>query len=173
MFAYCLNNPIAYKDVTGTVPVIALIVVIAVIVIAGGTSIGAEAAMPSQEEHYARNANNPTDITDVSQLPEDWLTSDPNDKMRQLGPAANAHQFTSVDRTNVKYTSPDKHQELIFEKDDTLETDPKDLGTYNFGTGIIDHYVLDVKPWIRWGNSPDDTTTKFERMCGLIGIYWN
>ena len=35
----------------------------------------------------------------------------------------------------------------------------------------IGHYVMDVKPWIRWGNSPDDTTTSWDRMWGLLGVY--
>ena len=38
--------------------------------------------------------------------------------------------------------------------------------TYDFvtpGDSIEGHWITDVNPWIRWGNSPDDTTTPQER----------
>ena len=57
--------------------------------------------------------------------------------------------------------------EAIYSHEGYLIEDPKDIGTYHFCPSgnifeSIGHYVKDVKPWIRWGNSPDDTTTSWE-----------
>ena len=65
--------------------------------------------------------------------------------------------------------------EAIYNAKGQLVTAPEDIGTYNYnpsGESILGHYVKDVKPWIRWGNSEDDTTTPFERMFSLLGIYF-
>jgi hypothetical protein len=45
--------------------------------------------------------------------------------------------------------------ELVF-RNGKVETDPRYIGTYNWGRVIIDHTILDVNPYNRWGNSPDD-----------------
>ena len=46
--------------------------------------------------------------------------------------------------------------------------DPKFVGTYNYGEpGTVEHIMLDVEPWIEWGNSPDDVSTKGERIEAL------
>ena len=42
------------------------------------------------------------------------------------------------------------------------------MGTYDFERPDVrnmydNHYVIDVLPWITWGNSPQDTTTAGER----------
>lgn len=96
------------------------------------------------------------------------------------GPKAYAHRFSSEDhKSNVKYVSPDEKSEGIYDAQGNLVTDPRDVGTYNYSpfdknhpvSSGIGHFVKDVKPWIRWGNSPEDTTTPWQRMCALLEVY--
>ena len=179
MYSYCNNNPMLYVDLEGDILHIALAVKIAAGIIIGliglcvTASVIAEINMPSQEEHYNRNSKNEPPPTEA-EVPKDWLTSDKNDTEREHGPSANAHQFTSPDRSNVKYVSPDGTMEAIYNSKGELVEDPRDVGTYNFcpsGKSMIGHYIQDVRPWIRWGNSPEDTTTPWQRMWGLLGFY--
>ncbi len=116
--------------------------------------------------------------TCAPEKPSDWETSYTKKySQRNKGPAANAHQFSAPNRDNVKFVSPDGKMEAIYDATGTLVTDPRDVGTYNYspfnGTikSAIGHYVKDVKPWIRWGNSPDDTTSSWQRMWGLLRVY--
>ena len=53
--------------------------------------------------------------------------------------------------------------EIILNEEDKLVTDPKVMGTYNFGSSELAHVAKDVIPYILWGNSPDDPTTPAER----------
>ncbi len=87
-------------------------------------------------------------------------------------------------------------QQLVFDKDGNIVTTPENRGTYdfippkefsiaeikNFEKSMGDHWVTDVNPWIEWGNSPDDTTTREERIeilksdhLGRLGyhLYYN
>ena len=59
---------------------------------------------------------------------------------------------------NVKFLSPDRHQEAIYDKNGKLVTDPVNMGTYNYGTNPWDHFWQDMVPYYRWGNpsSPGD-----------------
>lgn len=47
-----------------------------------------------------------------------------------------------------------------------IVTDPVNIGTYNYGTNVIDHAIEDVIPYYRWGNSEQDTTNTFKRIVG-------
>jgi hypothetical protein len=121
--------------------------------------------------HYGRNflndiPNNTEDLEDKSK----WISSEDG------GPAADCHQFTSPDRSNVKYVSLDGHHEIIVDSSGQIVTDPMDVGTYNFIPsdkngifGVIGHGLVDVLPWIFLGNSIDDTTTIFDRIGSLLG----
>lgn len=159
-----------YSDPTGE---IAKWIIVVVVVI----NIVAECSMPTQNEHYNRNSNNTIEMPPtIDGVPNDWRTSDENDQYRERGPADNAHQFSSPDRSNIKVVSPDGRMEAIYDSKGNLVTDPRDIGTYNFCPSgnifqDIGHYVKDVRPWIRWGNTPDDTTNPWQRMWGLLGIY--
>lgn len=85
---------------------------------------------------------------------------------------ADCHQFSSSDRTNVKYVCPDGCCEAIYDSTGKLVTDPRDVGTYNYfpsTESVVGHAVLDVLPWILWGNTIDDPTTPIERIFGMLG----
>jgi hypothetical protein len=47
-----------------------------------------------------------------------------------------------------------------------IVTDPKNLGTYNYGTNKLSHILLDVLPYWFFGNSPLDTTKPWDRIGG-------
>ena len=50
------------------------------------------------------------------------------------------------------------------------------MGTYNYysaQTDKVGHFFYDMLPWYLWGNTPEEETTKLERMLGFSGIYLN
>ena len=92
-----------------------------------------------------------------------WKNSKPKNSLNPNGggPAASCHQYTSPNKSNVKYVSPDGHREVIFDEKGKIVLDSRDVGTYNFspsGTigGSIGHFFADMLPWIIFGNDDDD-----------------
>ena len=126
----------------------------------------------SKKEHYARNQYN----TDLPQSIEEAKKTRWNS-----GVSANAHQFTSKDKSNVKYVSPDGKREIIFDKNGEVVTDTRDAGTYNYAPSNQDgkiqayynHTRKDIIPYIIWGNTEEDAalTTKKQRALALLGVY--
>ena len=59
-------------------------------------------------------------------------------------------------------------QEVVFDKDGNIVLDDRFLGTYNIGKKpkSIDHFINDVIPYWRWGNSPSDPTSSWNRIWG-------
>ena len=116
--------------------------------------------MPSKKDHYNRNL----------MMPAEALPCDP-DEAREMGwdngVAASCHQFTSKTRSNQKWVSPDGRYEVIFDPEGAKVIDAdEDRGTYNFGDPSKDrmgHFVLDVIPWLIYGNSAADSTTFGQR----------
>ena len=116
--------------------------------------------MPSKKDHYNRNL----------MMPEEKLPRNANEA-REMGwndgVAASCHQFTSNNRSNQKWVSPDGRYEVIFNSMGTRVVDAdEDRGTYNFGDPSKDscgHFVLDVIPWLIYGNSEADSTTFEQR----------
>ena len=72
---------------------------------------------------------------------------------------------------NEKYLHPKTGQEVIFNTHGKIVTDPENIGTKNYGTNpiSINHIFLDILPYYLWGNSPDDTTSFYDR---VFGPYW-
>ena len=126
----------------------------------------------SRKEHYARNQYN----TDLPQSIEEAKKTRWNS-----GVSANAHQFTSKDKSNVKYVSPDGKREIIFDKNGEVVTDTRDAGTYNYAPSnqggkimaYYNHTRKDIIPYIIWGNTEEDAalTTKKQRALALLGVY--
>ena len=158
--------------------------IIAAIVVAMCVTVSlvAEFSMPSKEEHYSRNEGITIDLpSKESEVEADWPVSDnKKNTTHPNGPKANAHQFSSEDhKSNIKYVSPDGKIEVVYDAQGEIVTDPRDIGTYNYSpfdnkhpiSSGIGHYLKDVRPWIRWGNSPEDTTTPWQRMWALLEVY--
>ena len=77
---------------------------------------------------------------------------------------------------NSVYLHIDGHQEAVYDKDGNLVTDSINMGTYNFCNPINDpicHFMLDTYPWIKWGTSPNDSTTKKQRLIAFLKDYFD
>lgn len=115
-----------------------------------------------KEKHYERNEYN-VDLPRTKEEAEalGWETE-----------IANCHQNTrQPDRKpNVKYVSPDGKREVIFDSDGNVVTADEDVGTYNYASPDwkLQHGLLDVLPWIVYGNTPEDTTTPWSRTKGML-----
>ena len=174
MYAYCSNNPVMFVDPTGEFFIVKKLVEGLVVGLGAGLAIASLIAMPTQEEHFSRNDNMPEPDPRIENVPQNWKTSDKSDTTREIGPSANAHQFTAPYRDNVKLVSPDGYQEAIYDANGNLVKDSRDVGTYNFcpsEQSVLGHAIKDVLPWILWGNDENDTTTRWQRVKGLVGIY--
>ncbi|MGL4483959.1 MAG: hypothetical protein ACRCUS_03335, partial [Anaerovoracaceae bacterium] len=122
-----------------------------------------------KEIHYSRNKFN-------KNLPKnEALAANEKSKFRAVRPKDNAfHQNSSKKKTNVKYKKKDKiklgilsiptEKEVVYEASGKIEKDPRDIGTYNFGTNSASHLVLDVLPYLAFGNNKKDKTTRTQRM---------
>jgi len=119
---------------------------------------------PSKEKHYSRNLNMPLeDLPGTPEEAEKWGWDD--------DVAADCHQFTSSDKSNMKYVSPDGRSEAIFDSEGDLVTAPEDYGTYNFSSPNEDpvgHFYMDVLPWLVWGNEENDSTTASKRLHAFV-----
>ncbi len=120
--------------------------------------------VPSREVHYRRNDVMPLDI--LPQTPAQAKEWGWNDKVN-----AACHQFTSPDKSNIKFVSPDGKDEVIFDKEGRIVTASEDYGTYNFSdpsTDPIGHFYEDVLPWLLWGNDEKDTTNMNQRLEAFV-----
>lgn len=120
--------------------------------------------IPSIEVHYSRNDRMPIDSLPQSPEMAEALGWDGS-----VGVAC--HQFTSPDRSNVKYVSPDGHSEVIYDRSGNIVTAPEDAGSYNFSDSRQDpvgHFYQDVLPWILWGNDEMDSTDMRQRLRALV-----
>jgi hypothetical protein len=65
---------------------------------------------------------------------------------------------------NFKWQSDKYGNELVF-RNGKIETDPRYIGTFNFGLDeSINHFNLDVLPYYKWGNSPNDLSNHNNRI---------
>ena len=81
--------------------------------------------IPSKDIHFARNQNMPLQSLPQSPTEAEKLGWDGSVE-------AACHQFTSPDRSNKKYVSPDGKSEVIFDRSGNIVTASEDYGTYNF-----------------------------------------
>ncbi len=114
-----------------------------------------------KQKHYERNQYNVDLPENETQAKEwDWKTV-----------AANCHQFTASDgKEYTKYVSPDGKREIIVDSNGNIVTADEDMGTYNYADPkfLLEHGLLDVLPWIRYGNTPEDSTEWYERIGGFL-----
>ena len=69
---------------------------------------------------------------------------------------------------NVKYYHPQTGQEVVFDYQRKVVTDPANIGTFNYGTNpvSVSHFWQDMLPYYLWGNSPFDQTPWEDRIFG-------
>ena len=131
-----------------------------------------------KRRHFARNKLNLERISEIFGpdavgdpnfvFTEEMLVEGQNLESLQFRRASNEenmfHRFGPGNEGNVKYLSLDGRTygrvELILNTDMQLVLDPLNMGTYNYGGNAWTHYWKDVVPWIKYGNSPDDPTTR-------------
>ncbi len=129
----------------------------------------------TMKEHYQRNSlqkegffnKNSTFITekDIKKNKKSWHSDG----------KAPTHNFNGA-KDNVSYRGlkENKHIQLVFDKNGNLITDNENMPSYDYGVvfnddrtindaGLFTHTRKDVLPWILWGNTPDDKTSKKER----------
>ena len=78
------------------------------------------------------------------------------------------------DTDNIVFLSPDGHKELVVDREGNPVLTGPNSASYNFCHPIenpVCHYFRDTKPWIRWGNSPDDPTTVKQRRQAFLRDY--
>ncbi|MEQ9695217.1 peptidoglycan DD-metalloendopeptidase family protein, partial [Shimia sp. SDUM112013] len=132
-----------------------------------------------QQIHYARQLLIDPAITSLADiaLSEDGYILMPDSQ--------NAfHRSGDGQEGNIKWLSADGHQEFItraIADGYELVDVPVNVGTFNFAstndffyTGLDTdynglHWELDVAPWLRFGNLPDDSSTTGERAALLLG----
>jgi len=68
---------------------------------------------------------------------------------------------------NLKFVSTDRRREAVYTPSGSSVTDPRFLATENYGTNDFTHGVLDVLPWLVFGNA-GDTSTFGERWDLLV-----
>jgi RHS repeat-associated protein len=144
LYSYCGNNPTTFTDPLGLL------------------GLPKEPFSAYYEDwrsrHYNRNQRN-QEVTLEEVRDQGWTLMNNEESIY--------HRIGSGNEYNLKYVSPDGHYEAVFHLDGTLVTDPANMPTYNFSSpyeyGGAGHFFLDVVPYLLWGNSPDDPTTRFER----------
>ena len=117
--------------------------------------------------HYDR-LNNP--------LQQPWALPRTPREAEELGyirapESQNVYHHHNGQSGNVKYYHPITGQEVIFDVNGKIVTDPANIGTYNYfpPTNLYNdffHGVFDVIPYYKWGNSPEDKTPVLDRMVG-------
>jgi hypothetical protein len=71
---------------------------------------------------------------------------------------------TSFIDPELKDAFPLAASEVVYSHKGTLVTHHVNFGTFNFSTNTEEHYMMDVYPYLIWGNSPYDSTTLRERL---------
>jgi len=78
------------------------------------------------------------------------------------------------DTDNIVLLHPDGHEELVVDPDGNPVLTGSNASSYNFCNPSKDpvcHYLRDTRPWIKWGNTADDPTTKAERKAAFRRDY--
>ena len=107
--------------------------------------------------HYDRNIFNFPPSTEQEAKDLGWIV---------LPPEESIYHRHGDGQGNVKYHSPDHRMEAVYDEDGKLVTSPANKGTYNYGTSLGGHAVVDVFPYWIWGNCEEDPVPIHERVLG-------
>ena len=186
MFAYCGNCPVNRVDFTGNswddiFKAIGEIAFVAfatpkLLLAASAVTVGdiktavaavapviitLEIVSPDKETHYARNTilNNTPDVlpqSPAAAIEQGWEEE-----------KASYHQNNLCGGPNTKYIKG--QNEVVFYGNGKINLTPEDVGTANFCNSKahpIGHFILDMYPYYKWGNSKDDKTSLLRRLFG-------
>lgn len=77
---------------------------------------------------------------------------------------------------NKVFLWPDWLKEAVFNKYGNPVTDAVNMPSYNYKnykTEPFWHFKYDTLPWIKWWNSPDDSSKINERILAFLKDFWN
>ena len=116
--------------------------------------------------HYSRNKYN-TPLPETIDEAKTWGWG--------IEEADYCHQFgvPAGGTRNVKYIPSKDGREQIFTHDGKVDNSPENIGTYNFFNpqeSLALHGAFDFVPWVRFGNTPDDTTTIPQRIWRSLDL---
>ncbi len=115
--------------------------------------------------HYNRNVYQPNTIIPPQE-------SEVNEQEMKNHGVAIAHNLNG-ESGNKDYRGIGirANQQIIYDTNGQLVESSENIGTYDFVApglfGAQGHLLVDVKPWVEWGNAPDDSTTKEDRIKAL------
>lgn len=109
--------------------------------------------------HFSRNLYQPIPPPTIADLdPNEWIISPYPSTTHNLAGASGNVDYRGIGAR--------EGQQAVYDKDGKLVMTAENKGTYDFGLPTesrLDHKKMDIEPWLRWGNSPQDTTTAQER----------
>ena len=117
----------------------------------------------SKERHYARNENQENPWQSIEDFPRKFFEN--------YGETATHNIGTSGNEDWRGIIPPYYRWQLIYDSNGTLVSDAVNLGTYDYASPIFSfqsHILLDITPWIEWGNSDLDMSTRTQRLEALF-----
>ncbi|MNO38914.1 hypothetical protein D3C76_290320 [compost metagenome] len=119
----------------------------------------------TEEMHFFRNILN--SYSDAPESLDEMITLAAKDKWKLFSARYHRYNYEGVNGAlNVKFMSANGRFEAVYNTGTgEIVTDSYNMGTYNYAPGSINpkkyykHYLLDKKPWEKWGNA-DGVTYK-------------
>lgn len=182
LYTYVENNPLKYTDPSGMSP----ITLDSIVVGENGSGIYNQKSgnlfnndvkkvvdqmFTSKEEHYGRIKLQNIFYEELE------VEKNINQIMKELNGWKKApleqsiyHQNSSIYNRKYWKTYKGFQVEVVIREVPGLSPNivynHEDIGTLNYGIGILAHTWYDVFPYWLWGNSPDDRTAKLNRIVG-------
>ena len=75
---------------------------------------------------------------------------------------------------NIVFLHPDGHEEVVIDVNGKPLTDGVNGASYNYCHPVNDpycHFFKDTWPWMKWGNSAEDSTTSKQRIYAFLRDY--
>lgn len=131
-----------------------------------------ESLTPEQQKYLHHNRNYYQDSAGIPEFERDLVDGQWDDKGEAI-----AHNLGDGVSGNKDYrgVGARANQQAIYDANGRLVKTPENRGTYDFispNQSLWGHFQTDVLPWIKWGNSPDDTTTREQRIAALMSGFF-